>query len=214
MGERNDEHEADLARREADLMAREAALSERLTAAQSILDAADARDARADIRDDSADQRENDFDREQMLSQAGSGEYGDDWPQRRNAGLDRAHAKGDRAASHDDRVLLTEGRDDDEADAPPAMVIIAGHELVDAEKRDRVVEARRDLVFRAREFGGCLHVAITADSVDPERINSVEVWRDSRTMEHWRGQANAPDSEEVKYASVRRYNAIDGGPLF
>ena len=94
------------------------------------------------------------------------------------------------------------------------MIIIAGYELVDAEMRDSVVAAHCDLVSRAREFDGCLHVAITADSVDPERINSVEVWRDAAAMEQWRGQANAPDVEKPKYASVKRYNATDGGPLF
>ena len=94
------------------------------------------------------------------------------------------------------------------------MIIIAGYELVDADKRDGLVNAHRDLVSRAREFDGCIHVAITADSVDPERINSVEVWRDAEAMEQWRGHANAPDVEEPKYMSVKRYNATDGGPLF
>jgi len=50
------------------------------------------------------------------------------------------------------------------------MIIIAGHELVDASERDRCVAAHRDLVSRARQFDGCIHVAITASSVDPERI--------------------------------------------
>ena len=121
MGEPTDGPEADLVRREADLMAREAALEKRLEAAQAILGAADARDVRADNRDDSADQRESDSDREKLLNQAGPGEYGDDWPQGRNAGLDRAHAKNDRAASHGDRVLLTESHTDDEADPPSVM---------------------------------------------------------------------------------------------
>jgi len=94
------------------------------------------------------------------------------------------------------------------------MIIIAGYELVDAEKRDSVVDAHRDLVSRAREFDGCIHVAITADSVDAQRINSVEVWRDAEAMELWRAQANAPDVEEPTYMSVKRYDASDGGPLF
>jgi quinol monooxygenase YgiN len=93
-------------------------------------------------------------------------------------------------------------------------IIIAGYELVDARRRDGIVEAHRDLVSRARAFDGCIHVAITADSVDPERIDSVEVWRDAEAMEEWRRQAGAPDAEEAKYTSVKRYNATDGGPLF
>lgn len=94
------------------------------------------------------------------------------------------------------------------------MIIIAGHELVDAQQRDEHVAAHRDLVLRARAFDGCMHVAITADSVDPERINSVEVWRDAEVMDEWRKQANGPDLEGPKYAEVKRYNATDGGPLF
>jgi len=94
------------------------------------------------------------------------------------------------------------------------MIIIVGYELVDAEKRDRTVDAHCDLVTRAREFDGCVHVAITADSVDPERINSIEVWRDADAMDQWRAQANAPEVEEPKYTSVKRYDATDGGPLF
>jgi quinol monooxygenase YgiN len=94
------------------------------------------------------------------------------------------------------------------------MIIIVGHELVDAAKRDGVVDAHRDLVSRARAFDGCTHVAITADSVDPERINSVEVWRDAEVLEQWRAQANAPDVEEPNHMSVKRYDATDGGPLF
>ena len=94
------------------------------------------------------------------------------------------------------------------------MIIIAGYELVEASERDTCVAAHRDLVARAREFDGCIHVAITADSVDPERINSVEVWQDAEVMDRWRQQANAPDTTTPKYAEVKRYDATDGGPLF
>lgn len=99
-------------------------------------------------------------------------------------------------------------------DTSQGMIIIAGYELVDAAERDTVVAAHRDLVSRAREFDGCIHVAITADSVDPERINSVEVWRDVDVMEAWRQQANAPETVNPKHIDVKRYNATDGGPLF
>lgn len=95
-----------------------------------------------------------------------------------------------------------------------SMVIIAGYELVDAKERDGIVAAHRDLVARARAFAGCIHVAITADSVDPERINSVEVWRDAEVLRLWRQQADAPDTGEPTFMDVKRYDAADGGPLF
>jgi quinol monooxygenase YgiN len=94
------------------------------------------------------------------------------------------------------------------------MIIIAGNELVDASERNRRVAAHRDLVSRARQFDGCIHVAITADSVDPERINSVEVWRDAAVMDQWRKQADAPDTGKAKHMEVKRYDATDGGPAF
>jgi len=94
------------------------------------------------------------------------------------------------------------------------MIIIAGYELVNAKDRDTYVAAFRDLVSRAREFDGCIHVAITADSVDPERVNTIEVWRDAEAMIAWRRRAKAPRMEEPKHVDVRRYEATDGGPLF
>lgn len=96
-----------------------------------------------------------------------------------------------------------------------AQVIIAGHYLVDAERRDEVVARFADLVTRPRAAYGCIHVAITADSVDPERINNVEVWRDAAALDRWRSQANAPDLQvEMRDVQMVRYDAVDGGPLF
>lgn len=94
------------------------------------------------------------------------------------------------------------------------MIIIAGHFRVDATQRDDQVAAHRDLVARARAFDGCLHIAITADSIDPERINNVEVWRDTDALDEWRGQANPPEIGEPLEVEMRRYDATDGGPLF
>jgi quinol monooxygenase YgiN len=94
------------------------------------------------------------------------------------------------------------------------MIIIAGHELVAAEQRDAFVAAFRDLITRARAFDGCIHVAITADSVDPERVNVIEVWRDADALKRWRRRAKAPKVSKPKHIEVKRYDATDGGPLF
>ena len=94
------------------------------------------------------------------------------------------------------------------------MIIITGHELVPAEQRDAFVAKFRDLVARARESEGCLHVAITADSVDPERVNVTEVWQDADALGEWRKRARAPRVDKPKYMDIKRYDATDGGPLF
>jgi len=77
------------------------------------LAAADQRDAITDARDEKADERSNDLDRAEFMDRDSN--YGEHWPERRNAARDREHAKDDRAASRDDRVALTE--DDDVPDA-------------------------------------------------------------------------------------------------
>ena len=59
------------------------------------------------------------------------------------------------------------------------MIIIAGYATIDADTRNAAVPAFADMVARARKQDGCLDVAISADSVDPERINVFELWRDS-----------------------------------
>ncbi len=94
------------------------------------------------------------------------------------------------------------------------MIIIAGYELVEAEQRDTFVAAFRDLITRARDFEGCIHAAITADSVDPERVDVVEVWRDAEALNRWRKQAKRVRAGKPKHVEVRRYDASDGGPLF
>ena len=53
------------------------------------------------------------------------------------------------------------------------MIIIAGHELVNAERRDTFVAAFRELITRARDFDGCIHVAITADSVAQDEYEEI-----------------------------------------
>src|SRR6266851_8867261 len=45
---------------------------------------------------------------------------------------------------------------------------------------------------RPRASDGCIHLAITADSVDPRRVNNVEVWTDSDALEAWRARQRPP----------------------
>lgn len=61
-----------------------------MRAAQEILAAADQRDAVAEARELAADSRDHDLDLAEFLA---ADEYGNDWPERRAAALDRKHAK-------------------------------------------------------------------------------------------------------------------------
>ncbi len=67
------------------------------------------------------------------------------------------------------------------------MVIVAGHLVVPAEHRDEYLSACADVVRAAREAPGCLDFALSADLLQPERVNVYECWRDAASVEAFRG---------------------------
>ena len=78
------------------------------------------------------------------------------------------------------------------------MIIIAGYTTVEADQRDAAVEAFADMVERARKHDGCLDLSIGADSVDPERVNVFELWRDQQSLDAWRKVAKSPKVKRRK----------------
>lgn len=82
-------------------------------------------------------------------------------------------------------------------------LIIAGHYFVDAAQRDGYVEALRDLVRRARAAPGCLDVAITADAVDPRRVNNYERWEREDALAAFRAVADPP-KVDVEMLNMQR----------
>ena len=72
------------------------------------------------------------------------------------------------------------------------MIIIAGYTLTEADKRDAAVAAFAEMVVRARKHEGCLDLSISADPVDPARINLFECWRDQPSLNAWRKVAKGP----------------------
>ena len=72
------------------------------------------------------------------------------------------------------------------------MIIIAGYSRTKQDKRDAVTEAFADMVGRARKQDGCLDLSISADPVDPDRINVFECWRDRQSLNAWHKIAKPP----------------------
>src|SRR3954464_15665805 len=60
-----------------------------------------------------------------------------------------------------------------------AMVIVSGHLIVDEEAREDYRAGGADVVAQARRAPGCLDLAISADLLDPGRINVFERWATS-----------------------------------
>lgn len=86
------------------------------------------------------------------------------------------------------------------------MIIIAGRLHVDPDSRDRYVAECTQVVTMALAAPGCLDFALTADSVQPDRINVYERWNSDAELEAFRG--SGPEDEQtaqIRDAEVRRY---------
>lgn len=95
------------------------------------------------------------------------------------------------------------------------MLIIAGYMEVDPDRRDEYVAAHQDLVRRARAYEGCLDVAITADGVNPARVNNFERWESQESLDAWRKVAHAPDAGiDFTTMDVWLYTVTDTRPPF
>jgi quinol monooxygenase YgiN len=95
------------------------------------------------------------------------------------------------------------------------MVIVAGHVTVEPEQRESYLAGCVSVVEHARVTAGCLDFAITADLIDPGRVNIFERWESQAAVEAFRG--SGPSDEQgaaMLSASVAEYDIADVRPLF
>ncbi|WP_430787980.1 putative quinol monooxygenase [Actinoplanes sp. G11-F43] len=95
------------------------------------------------------------------------------------------------------------------------MLIIAGWYTVAAEDRDKVVESHTDLVERARKAKGNVDLAISADPVDPARVNMFELWESEEALNEWRAVANPPAPiSEILGGDVQKHEISKSAPPY
>jgi quinol monooxygenase YgiN len=104
---------------------------------------------------------------------------------------------------------------DSSACASASMVIVAGHITVDPEQRESYLAGCMSVVEKARRADGCLDFAITADLVDPGRVNLFERWESQAAVETFRrsGPSNKQGAA-MRSVSVAEYDIADVRPLF
>jgi quinol monooxygenase YgiN len=73
------------------------------------------------------------------------------------------------------------------------MLIIAGHLIVAASDRDGYVADCAPAVAAARSADGCLDFAVSADVLDPMRVNVFERWQTRESLDAFRG--DGPDDD-------------------
>jgi quinol monooxygenase YgiN len=94
------------------------------------------------------------------------------------------------------------------------MVIVAGHITVEPQHRESYLAGCVSVVEQARGAAGCLDFAITADLIEPGRVNIFERWESQAAVEAFRG--SGPSDEQgasVLSASVAEYDIADVRPL-
>jgi quinol monooxygenase YgiN len=87
------------------------------------------------------------------------------------------------------------------------MVIVAGYLIVEPLQRDSYLVGCKTVVERARRTRGCLDFAISADLLDPSRIDVFERWESQAAVDAFRG--SGPDDEQqasIMSALVSEYD--------
>jgi quinol monooxygenase YgiN len=90
------------------------------------------------------------------------------------------------------------------------VVIVAGHLAVDPEQRDNYLSGCVEVVRQARRTPGCLDFSLSADLLEPGRINILERWESVAAVEAFRGSGSTDDqSAAILSASVAEYDVGD-----
>ena len=84
------------------------------------------------------------------------------------------------------------------------MLIVSGHLVLDPEDRDAHVIASAGAVRLARQAPGCLDYAVSADPVDPTRVNVFERGDRPGDLDEFRASGD-PDDDPVDFSRIRRF---------
>jgi len=90
------------------------------------------------------------------------------------------------------------------------VVIVAGHIVVGPEQRDDYLSECVEVVRQARRTAGCLDFTLSADPLEPGRINIFERWESQAAVEAFRGGGpSAGQRAAILSASVTEYDVGD-----
>jgi quinol monooxygenase YgiN len=94
------------------------------------------------------------------------------------------------------------------------MIIVAGHVTVDPEQREFHLAGSARIVEKARAADGCLDFAMSADLIDPGRLNLYERWESEAALKAFRRRAPRPKQRAPMLSvSVAEYDVAEVRPL-
>jgi quinol monooxygenase YgiN len=87
------------------------------------------------------------------------------------------------------------------------MVIVAGYLVVEPTHRADYLAGCRAVVEQARRASGCLDFAISADLLDPSRVDIFERWESRAAVDAFRGSGPGDEQQgSIVSASVSEYD--------
>lgn len=96
-----------------------------------------------------------------------------------------------------------------------SMVIVAGHVTVEPQQRKAYLASCVPVVEQGRAAAGCLDLTVTADLVDPGRVNVYERCKSQAALEANRRVAPGTGQyAEILSVSVAEYDIARVRPLF
>ena len=90
------------------------------------------------------------------------------------------------------------------------MVIVAGHVVVDPQHRGDYLQGCVEAVRQARRTPGCLDFALSADLLEPGRVNVFERWESKAAVAAFRGSGPTDGQRAaILAATVAEYDVGD-----
>jgi quinol monooxygenase YgiN len=90
------------------------------------------------------------------------------------------------------------------------VIIVSGHLLVDPAERDEYLAGCVDVARLARAAPGCVDFHLSADPLEPGRINIFEQWASAEDAEAFRGDGPSDQQQAmVLHAVVEQHQIGD-----
>jgi quinol monooxygenase YgiN len=90
------------------------------------------------------------------------------------------------------------------------MLIVAGYLIVDPDQRSAFLEDAATAVRLARDAQGCLDFSLSADLLNPARINILERWESREDVVAFRGSGPSGEQQAaILDAEVAEYEVAD-----
>ncbi len=94
------------------------------------------------------------------------------------------------------------------------MIIVAGQLTVDPARRHSMLAQHAEVIRAARAADGCLDFHLSADPIEPDRVNVYERWDSVAAVENFRGSGPSDTQrQDILDADVHQYEVARSASL-